>query len=167
MGGGGSGGAHFGKLPGTLATEASEAVSVWHSWLPFRQRQRVHQSLGSRDAEQVADRADEIAAAEIQRQRSCGIEKRSGDSQAYGLRSYCVGASRSDQRVLRGTLQSVSEFSPAMRSSGDEERQQRQDRSRLQVVRHTVGNPTATARAERMAERRYHRGAHGTAGGGR
>ena len=39
------------ETPGALAREASEAVSVWHSRLPFRQRERVHQSLGSPDAE--------------------------------------------------------------------------------------------------------------------
>src|ERR1700674_1479025 len=100
MGGGGSGGTYFRKLPGTAAAAPFEAVSLPHSRLSFRQRKRVHQSLGCRDAAQAADRTDEIAAPEIQRQRPGGSEERSGDTQAYGLRSHRIGACGFDQRIL-------------------------------------------------------------------
>ena len=48
------------------------AVSVPHSGLSFRQRQRVHQPHGGQAAEQAAHRADQIAAAALQRQRAGG-----------------------------------------------------------------------------------------------
>ena len=54
-----------------------------------------------------------------QRQRAGGIQERSGDAQAHGLRPHCPPqASRGDRNVLRGALQSVSELSSAVRGAG-------------------------------------------------
>ncbi len=81
-------GAHLGKVAETVAGRLLKQF-------PFRIL-GFHSDNGSEFvnhsvagvAEQAADRADEIATAELQRQRPCGIEERRGNPQTYGLRSY-------------------------------------------------------------------------------
>src|ERR1019366_7805899 len=67
------------------------AVSVPYSRLPLRQRQRVHQPHGGGVAEQAAERADQVAPAAFQRQRTGGDEKRSGDPKHMGFDHIAAG----------------------------------------------------------------------------
>ncbi len=81
----------------------------------------------SGSAQGSADRTDQIASAPQQRQWPGGIEKRSGDSQAHGLRLTSPRYMRQDiDRVLSTHLQSLSEFSSPVRTAGTDRRFARQ-----------------------------------------
>ena len=122
------------------------AVSVPHSRLPFRQRQRVHQSHGGQAAEQAAGGADQIAAAALQRQRPGGSQERSGDPQTHGLRAHRVAARGSDRSSFIER-----HFNPYLnfhRPCGvPEVRDQQQGKTEegLPLVCHAMGDPAAVA----------------------
>ena len=153
MAGSGSCGAHIGSL----------ARPCWRPfWSSFRSAfvgfhsdngsEFINHTVAAMLNKLLIEQTKSTAAA-FQRQRTCGIEKRSGDSQAYGLRSHRLGITPMPSSFYEGILQSVSEFSPAMWSSGVKKDGKGKIRRDLQLVRHAMGNTAATARAGRMAER--------------
>jgi len=112
--------------------------------------------------EQTADRADQVAPAALQRQRTGGVEERRGDPQTHGVRSHLSRSCGQHQCLLSGVLQPLSESSPALRSSGAEEGQQGQDETHVPVVRNTRGDLSTVARNGPISEGRSHHRTTGT-----
>ncbi len=126
------------------------AVSLPASGISLRQRQRVHQSHRVQTAEQVADRADQIATAALQREdfyegyfnpylnfhRPCGVPE------------LVVNA--------KGKTKSCSAWPavrPGVRVGGQRERE---DEESVPMVRNALGNPTAVARPGWTPQGRCH-----------
>src|ERR1700730_5654958 len=166
MAGGGSHGTDQRSLAITGAESHAGAVSVSYSRLPFRQRQRVHQSHRGSVAEQVIGRADQVQAAPFQRRRKWVNQERSRDPQAHGLWAYRCLARGKDRVFLSAVLQHLSELSSSMRCTRAGGYNQGQREASLPLVCHAVGDPTAIAVTGQPPEnRRDHRRARSPGSG--
>ena len=145
VGGGGGHGADQRGVSAAGAESHAGAVSVPHSRVSFRQRQRVHQPYGGQTAEQTAHRTDQIAAAALQRQRPGRGEERSRRAETHGVHAHRGAARGGDRRLLRRVLQSVSELSSAVRGTGVGGRRQGQSEASVPVVCDTLGDSAAVA----------------------
>src|ERR1019366_3168606 len=145
MGSGRVGGADQRSLSATDAEGHAGAVSVPHSGLPFRQRQRVHQPHGGRVTEQAADRADQIPTAALQRQWAGREQERRGGAEVDGVHAYCRAARSGDHGVFPRAPEPILELSPTVRGAGVGSERQGKGEASVPMVRDAMGDPAATA----------------------
>src|SRR5579883_1186822 len=125
--------------PGVRGDVAS--VSFSYPGVPLRQRVGVSEPHGSEIVEQTAGGGvHEIAGVPLDRQRSGGRQERSGNPQADRLRADRQRACRSLAEVLHGLLQSLPEFSSALRvcDRGDKRARQAETELSSEGLSHAV-----------------------------
>src|ERR1035437_9080596 len=162
MGGGGRSRADQRSLSPAAAGASAGAVSFSHPRLPFRQRQRVHQSPGGQVAEQAAHRTNQVTTAALQRQRAGREQEWRRRAEAYGVYAYWHGTRGDDLGFLPRALQPVLELSSTLWCAGAGSQRQGEGETSVSLVRNAVGDLTATAgrspapqgRVDRSEERR-------------
>ena len=126
------------------------AVSLSYPRLPFRQRQRVPQSHGG-EALNAADRTDQVASAALQRQRL--VESKNGAV----IRKH-MGYTH---MLLPTALQSLFELPPALRTTRDQDRRQRQAEAGVPPLPDALGIFREVARGRQLSQARAEAGGSG------
>src|SRR5215469_10842345 len=136
--------------PGTGADAGP--VPLRHSRISLRQRQRVHKLHSGPVVGETADRADQIPCTSQRRQRSGGVQKRSGGTQTSGLRPYRRAACRGRGSVSPRIPESLPQLPPALRGGADCGTAQRQAAPHLSALGHSLRNLQSNAALRDLSE---------------